>query len=365
VRQLIARHWFGYVLGGQIASAERWLESLPEEMIAHDAALCLVKAWISALYGEREESERFLALAEGSSHEGPLPDGTASVESGVALMRGVFGYGGVRAMAEAIQNAAELESERISPRTALADFGLGLSLYYRGDTSRARKPLKEGLRLTRIDQPVLRLLMLSALSLVAGDEGHLEEAESLAREARTAVERFKLQEVPQSTVVNIALGRALAKRGKLAEARVELENGILLRQRHGDMNPWPTIIGLLTLSEVELARGDRSGARQALAQARAIMEEYPDAGIYPELLALQEENLRVRKPREAQLGGELTERELDVLRLLVGELSTRQMAQSLYIAPNTIRTQIKSIYRKLGVSSRKQAVDEAHAMGLI
>jgi len=365
VGQLIARHWFGYVLGGRIATAQGWLESLPEEMIAHDGALCLVEAWISALYGEREESERFLALAEGGYYEGPLPDGTASVESGVALIRGVFGYGGVRAMAEAIQSAAELESERISPRTVLADLGLGLSLYYRGHASRARKPLEEGLRLTSINQPVLRIVVLSALSLVAGDEGHLEEAESLAREARTAVERFKLQEVPQSTVVNIALGCALAKRSKLAEAQVELKNGILLRQRLADLNPWPTIIGLLTLSEVELARGDRGGARKALAEARAILEEYPDAGIYPELLERQEEKLRVRKPREAQPGAELTERELDVLRLLVGELSTRQMAESLYIAPNTIRTQIKSIYRKFGVSSRKQAVDEAHATGLI
>jgi LuxR family transcriptional regulator, maltose regulon positive regulatory protein len=365
VGQLIARHWFGYVLGGRIATAQRWLESLPEEMIAHDAALCLVEAWISALYGEREQSERFLTLAEGGSHEGPLPDGTASVESGVALVRGVFGYGGIRAMAEAIQTAAELESERISPRTVLADLGLGLSLYYRGHTARARKPLEEGLRLASVEQPVLRIVMLSALSLVAGDEGHLEEAESLAREARGAVEKFKLQEVPQSTVGNIALGRALAKRSKLAEAQAELENGILLRQRLADMTPWPTIIGLLTLSEVELARGDRSGARKALAEARAILEEYPDAGIYPELLERQEEKLRVRKPREAQPGAELTERELDVLRLLVGELSTRQMAESLYIAPNTIRTQIKSIYRKLGVSSRKQAVDEAHATGLI
>jgi LuxR family transcriptional regulator, maltose regulon positive regulatory protein len=179
------------------------------------------------------------------------------------------------------------------------------------------------------------------------------------------VEKFKLQEVPQSTVVNIALGRALAKRSKLAEAQAELENGLLMRQQLPDLNPWPMIIGLLTLSEVELARGDRSGARKALAQVRAIMEEYPDAGIYPELLERQEEKLRVRKPREAQQVAELTERERDVLRLLVGELSTRQMAQSLYIAPNTIRTQIKSIYRKLGVSSRGAAVDEAHAMGLI
>jgi LuxR family maltose regulon positive regulatory protein len=365
VGQLIGRHWFGYVSAGQTATLQRWLGSLPEGMIARDAALALVKAWISALYGEREESERFLALAEGSSHEGPLPDGTASVESGVALVRGVFGYGGVEAMAGAIQSAAELESEQISPRRVLADLGLGLSLYYRGDTSRARKPLEEGLRLTRIDQPVLRIVMLSALSYVAGDEGHLKEAESLAREARGVVEKFKLQEVPQSTVANIALGRALAKRSKLAEAQVELENGIQVRQRLTDLNPWPTIIGLLTLSDVELARGDRSGARKVLAEARAILQSYPDAGIFPELLERQERKLRVRKPREGQLGAKLTERELEVLRLLAGELSTRQMAQSLYVTPNTVRTQIKSIYRKLGVSSRKQAVAGARARGLI
>jgi LuxR family maltose regulon positive regulatory protein len=54
-----------------------------------------------------------------------------------------------------------------------------------------------------------------------------------------------------------------------------------------------------------------------------------------------------------------------VLRLLDGELTTRQMGDSLYVAPSTVRTQIKSIYRKLGVSSRKEAVEEAHARGLV
>jgi LuxR family transcriptional regulator, maltose regulon positive regulatory protein len=41
------------------------------------------------------------------------------------------------------------------------------------------------------------------------------------------------------------------------------------------------------------------------------------------------------------------------------------MAESLYVAPSTVRTQVKSIYRKLGVSSRREAVEEAHAMGII
>jgi LuxR family maltose regulon positive regulatory protein len=102
-----------------------------------------------------------------------------------------------------------------------------------------------------------------------------------------------------------------------------------------------------------------------LAEAQTILERNPDAGIFPQLLERQERKLRARKAREGQLDGELTERELDVLHLLVGELSTRQMAQNLYVAPSTVRTQVKSIYRKLGVSSRKKAVEEAHVRGLI
>ncbi len=131
------------------------------------------------------------------------------------------------------------------------------------------------------------------------------------------------------------------------------------------MSPWATLLGLLALAPVQTALGDRAGGRAALAEARDILEAFPDAGIIPELLERQERKLRSRKPREGRLDGELTERELDVLHLLEGELSTRQIAQSLYVAPSTIRTQVKSIYRKLGVSARGAAVDEAHARGLI
>ena len=56
---LIARHWYGYMAAGQMVSVERWLESLSEELTTHDAALALVRAWMYALSGQREESERF------------------------------------------------------------------------------------------------------------------------------------------------------------------------------------------------------------------------------------------------------------------------------------------------------------------
>jgi LuxR family transcriptional regulator, maltose regulon positive regulatory protein len=365
VRMLIARHWYGNVVAGQAVMVQRWLASLPEGMIPHDAALALVKAWICALGGEREESARFLALAESIPYEGPLPDGTTSVESGVAILRATFGYGGVQSMVEVARRAAVLESGGGSPWAALVRFALGSGLYLSGEASQARKPLEEALVLTEDGQRLVRMVTLSFLSFVATDEGHLEKAESRAREAVALVERLRPYGVPQTSVATIALGRALAERGKLEEAEKELESGLSARRRLPGLSPWPTLIGLLALAPVRAERGDRAGGRAALAEARTILEAYPDAGIFPELLERQERKLRARKPREGQLNEELTESELDVLRLLGGDLSTRQMAQSLYVAPSTVRTQVKSIYRKLGVSSRGQAVEEAHARWLI
>jgi LuxR family maltose regulon positive regulatory protein len=133
-----------------------------------------------------------------------------------------------------------------------------------------------------------------------------------------------------------------------------------------DLSPWPILLGLLALAPVRAARGDRVGARTVLAEARSILEPFADdAGIFPELLERQERQLRTNKKLHGHLNEELTERELDVLRLLEGALATQQMADSLYVAPSTVRTHIKSIYRKLGVTSRKEAVQEAYAKGLI
>ena len=213
---------------------------------------------------------------------------------------------------------------------------------------------------------MLRMVTLAFLSIVAAEEGHLEEAESFAREGGALVERFGLQGIPQSSWVPIALGHMLAKRGDLAEAQTELESGISARKRLPGLSPWPTLIGLAALTQVYRVRGDRVGARAVLAEARTILEGYRnDGGIFPELLEREERKLRTRKSRKEQLDDELTERELDVLRLFDSELTTKQIAQRLYIAPSTARHYIKIIHRKLGVSSRKEAVKQAHSRGLL
>ena len=61
----------------------------------------------------------------------------------------------------------------------------------------------------------------------------------------------------------------------------------------------------------------------------------------------------------------LSERELEVLRLLMTELSGPAIANELMVSLNTFRTHTKNIYTKLGVNSRRSAVNQAQALDLL
>ena len=60
----------------------------------------------------------------------------------------------------------------------------------------------------------------------------------------------------------------------------------------------------------------------------------------------------------------LTPAELRLLPLLATHLNFPEIGERLYVSPHTIKTQAVSIYRKLGVSSRGQAVERAQQLGL-
>jgi DNA-binding NarL/FixJ family response regulator len=65
------------------------------------------------------------------------------------------------------------------------------------------------------------------------------------------------------------------------------------------------------------------------------------------------------------LGEALTDRETEVLNLFARGLSYRETAEALSISPNTISNYVKSIYSKLSVHSRSEAVYEAQTRGLL
>ena len=71
----------------------------------------------------------------------------------------------------------------------------------------------------------------------------------------------------------------------------------------------------------------------------------------------------VRRPRPSG-PDELSDRELDVLRLLRSDLSGPDIARELMMSLNTLRTHTKHIYTKLGVTNRREAVSRAAELGL-
>jgi LuxR family transcriptional regulator, maltose regulon positive regulatory protein len=116
---------------------------------------------------------------------------------------------------------------------------------------------------------------------------------------------------------------------------------------------------------VRHGRGDLPGARALVDQARELVEQSTDPGMLPSLLEQTEEALGSRPRRPVQLAAPLTERELAVLRLLPTRLSTREIGRELYVSPNTVRSHVQAIYRKLQVNSRAEAVTKARQLGLL
>jgi DNA-binding NarL/FixJ family response regulator len=83
----------------------------------------------------------------------------------------------------------------------------------------------------------------------------------------------------------------------------------------------------------------------------------------PELTEKVFESLR--RARASQGQTLLSDREVEVLNFMVKGLTTHQMAESLFISDNTVKTHIRHILEKLGANNRAQAVDKAKELGIL
>ena len=126
------------------------------------------------------------------------------------------------------------------------------------------------------------------------------------------------------------------------------------------------LFGLLSLAEGYLAGGDFVAAQRAADEADALLDRFDDAGIMPAMLAeLRRRSQLERRRRRAGPTTDVSQSELAVLRLLAGRKSRAGIAAELLISPNTVKTHVGSIYRKLGVASRPEAVVRAHELRLL
>jgi LuxR family maltose regulon positive regulatory protein len=360
---LITRHWADRWLGGQRATVARWLDELPDEAILADPPVALIAAWSRGFRGaSKQEIERWLAAAEHEGYGGPPPEGMRSQAFGAALARATLLFDDVGRSAAAARRALELAGDQPA-ENSWAGSALGQALYLSGQAAEARLRLESLVsQVPASVQPYAVVTALAVLSLLAGDADD-GAAASLARGAVATAEAHGVSFEPLSGIVYLALGRALGRQGELAEAEVQLERALELFEV--DSMGLHRTLALLVLASVRHSRGDLPGARTLTKQARELVDQSTDPGMLPSLLEQTETALGSQPRRPVQTAAPLTGRELAVLRLLPTRLSTREIGRELSVSVTTIRSHVQTIYRKLQVNSRAEAVTHARQLGLL
>ena len=365
---LVTRHWLAFARRGRVATVGRWLDGLPDEVVAAAPSVAVAKVWIGGYRGvPKQELERWLAAADAGDPGAPVPDWAASVSFEAAIARAQFTYDDVGAVLEGARRAVELAGPGPSEASWMATAALGRNLYLAGRPAEARAVLgRVSLdQLPTERQPFVAVNILGVVSLLAGEQGDHATAAALARQATGVVKAGGVSFNPLNGIASIALAGALARQGELTEAEELLEQVLPLLDIESFQIQYAE--ALLALAEVRQGRGDGDGAQAAAEEARRLVAGFADPGM---LTARLERAGRAAPPaggRRTAPGpaGELTERELVVLRLLATTLSQREIAQELYVSVNTVRTHVQGVYRKLGVASREEAVAAARDHGLL
>jgi LuxR family transcriptional regulator, maltose regulon positive regulatory protein len=344
---LIAETWVHYVNAGRTSSVLDWLLRFPEATLDADARLLLVLAWISALRGSERDMRGALARLGrlGVLEAGPLPDGFASLDSSLCVLSAAFAWGDVAASLAAGARAAELEGPE-SPWRPVVTWSLGWGHYCNGELDLAERWLTETAALApAADQWIVGTGAIADLSLIAGLRGRHAEQLRLATEAGDQAREQGLLEAREVGEVHTAHGVALAAHGRREEALPALEKGVFLRRLWGQ--PLDLADGLIALAAATAGAGDRERAAALFRETQALLAGCPDAGVLPARLAAA----------ITAATAELSEREREVLALLSEGRSEREIARELFLSFNTVHSHVKTIYRKLGVGSRAEAVE--------
>ena len=162
-------------------------------------------------------------------------------------------------------------------------------------------------------------------------------------------------------------GRLHLRVGDVGEAQKLLRRAVALSRVWGLASQ--LVLALTGLAEAELAAGDVARARAAVAEARDLIATEPVWRFA--VRGLDEVDARVGRGAVRAARGprilleDLTDRELSILRMLTGTANQREIGAALFLSINTVKGYAKSLYRKLDVTTRQEAVERARALSLV
>jgi LuxR family maltose regulon positive regulatory protein len=189
-------------------------------------------------------------------------------------------------------------------------------------------------------------------------------ADEVEEALQAVVQGGRVEGHPARALAHATHARALLRRGRWNEARAAVTAARESARHVEDALPWLAVQVRLELAHALVTLRDTAGAADLLVEARELLERSANLGTLADQVEELQHEIDARPEPEGVQHTGLTPAELRLLPLLATHLSFREIAQQLFVSRNTIKTQSISVYRKLGVSSRSEAVAEAQRLGL-
>jgi LuxR family maltose regulon positive regulatory protein len=366
-----AAHLFG-TLGfttyqrGRAATVERWFGWLEDHGAMETyPAVAVLAAVVSALTGKPADAERWAGVAERGALAVSLPDGSPSVEPWLALLRALLCRGGVDQMRADAELAAGTMAAGSFWRAAPIVIQ-GMAHLMGGDPGRADVLFEDGAAEGRTGGGMIgACIALAQRSLLAIGKGAWDLGERYLSEARSVAREANLEDYPAITILYAVAARMALHQADLARARGEMTRAQRLRPALTYALPHLAVQARIELASCHLALADFTAARTLLREIDEVLVRRPGLGV----LVRQTEDLRAELSharRSSALGASaLTAAELRLLPMLATHLSFPEIAEEVFLSRNTIKSEMASIYRKLGASTRSQAVTRSRELGLL
>ncbi len=351
---------------GRVTTIQRWFGWLEDRggIEGHPMAAVLASLF-SALTGRPVDAERRADAVDRWQYGDPARPDDPSAEAWAALLRAILCRRGTKQMRADADEAMHRFAAGgfVTPAPALLQ---GIARILCGDLDGGDLSLEDAVSVgEEADAPDDLAVALCERSLVAMTRDQWDRAEVLTERARTVLRRAGIEENYATPLICALRARAAMHRGDVPAARRELVSAQHLRPLLTYALPYLAVQARIELARVHLALADLAGARTLMREVDDLLTRRPGLGT----LAGDAEALRAQlsSERGSSVPGAsaLTAAELRLLPLLSTHLSFPEIAAEMFLSRHTIKSEANSIYRKLGVSSRSQAVSRSVELGLL
>jgi LuxR family maltose regulon positive regulatory protein len=351
---------------GRVTTVQRWFRWLDERGGIEGRPMAAVQAaLLAALTARPVNAERWADVVDRWQHGSQAPPEDPAAEAWAAVLRALLcrhGVGQMRADAdEAVRRFAA--GNFVDPAPVLFQ---GIAQILSGEVDGGDATLQDAASIANeTDAHDVMAVAQCERSLLAMTRGDWSQAEALAGQARTAMRRARLEESYLTALVCAAQAHIAMHRGDIPAARRELVSAQRMR---GDLTyalPHLAVQARVELARLHLALADLEGARTLMREIDDLLRRRPGLGtLAGEGQALRAQ-LAKRPTWNAPGASALTAAELRLLPMLSTHLSFPEIGKEMFLSRNTIKSGAMSIYRKLGVSSRSQAVTRSRELGLL